>query len=134
MSERRGAGEFLTPGWVAELDAAARESPGLRALGAGPPFTVELQVGAAGNGAGEFVFQAAFGGGATRFTVGSPGVPDLVVRIDAGFAARIHAGTANVQDALLAGALKVRGDLDGLVERASALAAVGTVLGARPAG
>ena len=123
--------EFLTPEWVAELDAAARRSPTLGPLGTDPPFTVELRVyDTPGNGGDEFVFQAVFADGSTRFVVGSPSEPDLLVRLDAVFAARIRSGDANVQEALAAGALKVRGDLEGLVARAEALSAVGDVFAA----
>jgi hypothetical protein len=120
--------EFLTAEWVAELDAWARGNPVLAALADGEPMTVELRVRDAERD--EFVFQAVFAAGEARFTVGSPSAPDLVVLLDAGFAARIRAGAANVQDALEAGGLKVRGDLDALVARAPALAAVGDVFAA----
>ena len=77
------------------------------------------------------MFQAVFADGSTRFAVGSPSEPDLLVRLDALFAARIRSGDANVQEASAAGALKVRGDLEGLVvARAAALAAVGDVFAA----
>jgi hypothetical protein len=119
--------EFLTREWVGELDAAARRSPPFETDAGGTPFTVELRVGDAPSG--EFVYQMTVSDGAARFAVGSPAAPDLVVLLDAAFAARIRSGEENVQDALLAGALKVRGDVEGLIGRAPALAAVGTVFG-----
>jgi hypothetical protein len=119
--------EFLTREWVDELDAAARRAARFETDAGGTPFTIELRVGGAPSG--EFVYQMTVSDGAARFAVGSPGAPDLVVLLDAGSAARIRSGEENVQDALLAGALKVRGDLEGLVGRASALAAVGAVFG-----
>ena len=132
--------EFLTPEWVAELDEAARRSSTLGKLGTNPPFTVELRVhdapGHSGDdadredGDGEFVFQVAFADGSARFAMDSPAEPDLLVLLDARFAARIRSGDATVQDALAAGALKVRGDLEGLVSRAAALSAVGDVFAA----
>jgi hypothetical protein len=120
--------EFLTPEWVAELDAAARESSALGALDRGAPLTVELRVDDGERG--DFVFQATFTDLGTRFAVGSPSEPDLRVTLAAGFADRIRSGDANVQDALQAGALHVRGDLEALVGRAPALAAVGDVFAA----
>jgi len=121
--------EFLTPEWVAELDARAREAGGSPAAsaGAGRPLTVELHVTGAPNG--EFVFQAAFGDATVRYATGTPAEPDLVVTLDAGFAARIRSGDANAQDALAARALKVRGDLEQLARAAPALAALGEAFG-----
>ena len=50
--------------------------------------------------------------------------------VDYLFAARINSGDANAQEALAAGSLKVRGDLEALVGRAGALAEVGDVFAA----
>jgi hypothetical protein len=119
--------EFLTAGWVAELDALARQAGGVPP-GAGAAFTVELHVqGAPG---GEFVFQASFGNGAPGFAVGSPSEPDVLVFVDAAFAARIRSGDANAQEALAAGALKIRGDLGILAGTAVSLAELGDVFAA----
>jgi hypothetical protein len=121
--------QFLTPEWVAELDAAAREAPGLRALGRDGTFTVELRI--RGGDGSDFVFHAAFTPDGTRFASGSPAgsepEPDVVLVLDTTVAQAIRSGDANVQDALLAGALKVRGDVQGLAARAPVLAAVGDV-------
>lgn len=118
--------EFLTPAWVAELDAVSRTSSG--ALRTGSPVTVELRVlGAPG---GDFVFQVAFGDGTLRFASGSPSEPDLLVLVDSLFAARIHSGDANAQEALAAGALKIRGDLRILAGTADALSVLGDLFAA----
>jgi hypothetical protein len=119
---------FLTAEWVAELDAVARKSAALTCPGGGGALRVELRV--LDRDRGEFVFQAVFADGGTRFAVGSPAAPDLLLVLDAEFAARIRSGDASVQDALAAGALKVRGDVDALVARAPALAAVDDVFAA----
>ena len=91
--------------------------------GSGRPLTVELHV--TGTPSGEFVFQAAFGESTLRFASGSPSAPDLLVTLDYLFATRIHLGDANAQDALAAGALKVRGDLELVAASAPALSALG---------
>jgi hypothetical protein len=122
--------EFLSAEWVAELDALARRV-GTDVSGPGDPITVELHVQGAPDG--EFVFQAAFGEGTSGFVAGSPSEPDLVVLVDHSFAARIHSGDANAQEALAAGALKVRGDLGVLTRVGGALAGLGDrVAGLRP--
>jgi hypothetical protein len=121
--------EFLTPEWVAELDAAARDAPDLRALGRDEPLTVEMRIrGGAGD---EFVFHAEFSADGTRFSLGSRAEPDLVLALDAEFARAIRSGDANIQDALHAGALKVEGDVEGLAGRAPALAKVGNIFAVR---
>ena len=79
---------------------------------------------------GEFVFQAGFGAGSAGFAAGSPAEPDLLVFVDYGFAVRIHAGDANAQEALAAGALKIRGDLGVLAGAAVSLAGLGDVFAA----
>jgi len=127
--------EFLTPEWVAELDALGRRAsprpsgasdPMAETGGSGRPLTVELHV--TGTPSGEFVFQAAFGESTLRFASGSPWAPDLLVTLDYLFATRIHLGDANAQDALAAGALKVRGDLELVAASAPALSALGDAL------
>ncbi len=119
--------EFLTAVWVAELDARAR-GIGLDLSGTGAPVTVELRVHGAPDG--EFVFQAVFGSGSSAFVAGSPSEPDLLVFVDYSFAARINSGDANAEEALAAGALKIRGDLGVLAGAAGALADLGDVFAA----
>ena len=124
--------EFLTPEWVAELDALARTATrrpsGPEGSTADPEapgrlVTVELHV--TDGAGGEFVFQVAFSGSTLRFVPGAPAEPDLLVTVDHRFAERIHRGDASAQDALAAGALKVRGDLELVGASAPALSALG---------
>ena len=120
--------EFLSPEWVAELDGAARRSPALAGPAGDEPLTVEQRV--RGGPPGDVRYHVVLADGGVRFVYGPAPEPDVLLVIDYAFAAEMHRGRGSAQDALAAGALKVRGDLDRLLARSEALLAIDDVFAA----
>lgn len=100
--------EFLSPEWIAELDRVARGTPPVAAL-AHARLTIAhvVRVGARG----EVRYAVTIDRGRLRVSADAPADADLTVITDVETARALHRGTANAQDALAAGTLKVRGDL-----------------------
>lgn len=124
------APEFLGPDWVAALDAAVREAADL-ADAADPPVVIEQRVVIDD---GEVAYHLVLGPGPARVRAGRAAAADLTMITTVDAARRIHAGTANAQQCLADGTLRLRGNPDVLTRRAAALSRVGALLGAPGSG
>jgi hypothetical protein len=113
--------EFLTPEWIAALDALARAAADL-ADAAEAPLVVEQQVVTA---AGTVTYHLVLGPGPARVVAGPAASPDLTMVTTEDAARRIHAGTANAQTCLSDGTLRLRGNPEVLARRAAVLSRVG---------
>lgn len=115
---------FLSPEWIAALDARARATTEL-ADAAETPVVVEQRV---VSDAGEVAYHLVLGPGPARIRPGRAPDPDLTMVITEDAAGRIHAGRANAQSCLADGTLRLRGNPDVLTRRASVLGRVGDLL------
>jgi putative sterol carrier protein len=117
------AAAFLSPGWIEELDAAARASSSFTA------FDVELVVEqrVSGTPDGEVRYHVVLGGDRARVQAGSAAAPDVVITTDYETARAIHEGRQNAQRAAGAGRLEVHGDLQKVLQHAAAFAALDDV-------
>jgi hypothetical protein len=120
------APDFLGPEWVAALDAAARESEALRDA-ADEPVVIEQRVVRSGD---EVAYHLVLGPGPARVHAGRAAAPDLTMVTTEEAAARLHAGTANAQECLADGTLRLRGNPEVLTRRAAVLGRVGDVFAA----
>lgn len=116
--------EFLSPEWVAALDARARAHGALADAG-DAPVVIEQQV---RTDAGEVAYHLVLGPGPARVVAGRAPAPDLTLVVTADAARRIHAGTANAQTCLTDGTLRLRGNPEVLTRQADLLARVGDLL------
>ena len=119
------APEFLGPGWVDALDAAVSAAPDL-VDAAEHPVVIEQRVVA---DTGEIAYHLVLGPGPARVHPGRAAAADLTMITTAPAARRIHAGTANAQQCLADGTLRLRGNPDVLTRRAAVVARVGDLLG-----
>jgi hypothetical protein len=109
--------EFLSPEWVAALDAAVRASA---ELATDETLVVEQVVEAAGSTAVRY--QVRFGpDGASVIDAGTD-LADVVLVTDRATAWALHTGERRAQDAFARGDLKVRGRPEALVGRAELFA------------
>jgi putative sterol carrier protein len=115
---------FLTPEWIAALDAAAREA----AVPAGIRLTIQ-QIVTDGPG-GEVRYHLAFDDGRLRVLAGEADAADLTLVQTRAVAAALSRGELNAQQALEAGRLKLRGDIGRLAREGRALTAVEDVFAA----
>lgn len=113
---------FLSPEWVAELDAAARASDPPATLTEDLTLTVQQVV--QGAPQGEVLYYVTIDRDGVRVRPGSADSPDLELFADYDVARAISAGTANAQEALAIGRLKIKGRLDLLLGHEGALAAL----------
>ena len=115
--------EFLSPEWLAELDAAVHAAPELSALG---PIEIE-QVVTGVPRAGEVRYRIVVDDDGARVLRpdGSRPLPDVRLTTDYETAVAIAAAKENAQAALADGRLHLGGSVDALVRRASAFAALG---------
>lgn len=105
--------EFLSPEWVDELDAAARASESLAARTRDLTLTVQQVVRHASGGETRYYVNIDREG--VRVRPGSTDSPDLTLFVDYDVARAINAGTANAQEALATGRLRLTGRLELLV-------------------
>lgn len=112
--------EFLSPSWIAELDAAARGADGLRVTDG--DLIVEQVV--RGRPDGDVCYQMRIGPDGTRVVSRGVDAPDadLVLLTDYPTARALHEGRVRAQDALAAGLLKVQGRPEVFAKRADLLA------------
>ena len=103
---------FLTPEWIAALDAAAREA----AVPAGVRLTIQ-QIVTDGPG-GEVRYHLAFDDGRLRVRPGGADAADVTLVQTRAVAAALSRGELNAQQALEAGRLKLRGDIGRLAKEA----------------
>ena len=115
---------FLTPEWIAALDAAAREA----AVPAGVRLTIQ-QIVTDGPG-GEVRYHLAFDDGRLRVRPGGADAADVTLVQTRAVAAALSRGELNAQQALEAGRIKLRGDIGRLAKEARALTAMEDVFAA----
>ena len=114
--------EFLSSAWVAELDAAARSSATVSARADELTLTVQQIVPDAPSG--EARYYVKFDRTGARLSPGSADSPDMTLIVDYAMARELSAGTANAQDALAAGRLKIKGQVGLLLGREDAFGAL----------
>jgi len=116
---------FLSPEWVAELDTAARATDAATTPTDDLTLTVQQVVQGAPNG--EVRYYVTIDRGGVRVRPGSADSPDLTLFADYDVARAINAGTANAQDALAVGRLKIKGRLEQLLGHEDAFAVLDDV-------
>src|SRR4051794_37280947 len=122
---------FLSPEWIAALDAAAREA----AVPAGVRLTIQQIVTGDepqgdGGGGGEVRYHLVVDGGRLRVHPGEASAADVTLVQTRAVAAALSRGDLNAQQALEAGRLKLRGDIGRLAREGRALTAVEDVFAA----
>ncbi|HEV7685350.1 MAG TPA: SCP2 sterol-binding domain-containing protein [Acidimicrobiia bacterium] len=116
---------FLSPEWIAALDAAAGEA----AVPAGVRLTIQLIV--TDDGGGDDVrYHLVVDGGRLRINPGEAERADLTLVQTREVAAALSRGELNAQQALEAGRLKLRGDIGHLAREGKALTALADVFAA----
>lgn len=123
---------FLSPEWIAALDAAAREAT----VPAAVRLTIQQIVtdGDDGGGGGEVRYHLVLDEGRCRVVPGEADAPDVTLLQTREVAAALSRGELNAQQALEAGSLKLRGDLGHLAKEGKALGAMEDVFAAVRAG
>lgn len=123
-----GMPRFLTPEWIAALDAAAREA----AVPAGVRLTIQqIVTGDEADGGGDDVrYHLVLDSGRLRVHPGDAAAADVTLVQSRGVAAALSRGELNAQQALEAGRLKLRGDIGHLAREGRALTAVQDVFAA----
>lgn len=118
--------EFLSPEWVAGLDAVARSSSDLAGC-ADEAVVVEQRV---VTDAGTVAYHLVLGPGPARVHGGSAPHADLTMVTTEAAARRIHDGDANAQSCLADGTMRLRGNPEVLTRRVVALSRVGDLFAA----
>jgi predicted lipid carrier protein YhbT len=108
---------FLSPEWIAALDAAAREIDATTDT----PFVIEQIV---QRGDDTVRWQLDFGPNGVRFIANPIAAADLTLTSDAMTAAAVSQGEQSAQAAFMAGRLHLRGDTAALIRNATAFARV----------
>ena len=116
---------FLSPEWIAALDAAAREAT----VPAGVRLTIQ-QVVTDDGGDEEISYHLVFDEGRLRVLPGETEAPDVTLVQTREVAAALSRGELNAQRALEAGRLKLRGDIGHLAREGKALSAMEDVFAA----
>jgi len=111
--------EFLSPAWIAELDAAARAADDLSVDGS-------LVIGQVvrGEPGGDVAYQVRFASTGATVVIAAPEPADVTLITDRATARALHEGSQRAQDALAAGSLKVQGRPELLAARAELLTAL----------
>ncbi len=107
---------FLSPEWIAALDAAGRQArlpDGARLI---------LQQVVEMDGGAELAYHVVVADGAVRVSAGRADRPDVTMTQPYGVAAAISRGEQNAQAAIVAGSLRLAGDLELLMGLARGLA------------
>jgi putative sterol carrier protein len=117
---------FLTPEWIAALDAAAREA----AVPAGVRLTVQQIVTGVDAGGDDVRYHLVLDEGRLRVHPGEAPAADVTLVQTRDVAAALSRGELNAQQALEAGRLKLRGDIGRLAREGRALTAVEDVFAA----
>ena len=114
--------EFLSQSWLRELDRAVRSSAGVSALA--PVVIEQVVVGVPERG--EVRYRIRIGSDGAQVTEGPADErPDVRLTTDYATAVAIACGRESAQIALAHGRLRLGGDVETLVRRAGALAALG---------
>jgi putative sterol carrier protein len=116
--------QFLSPEWIAALDAAAREAtvPG------GVRLTIQQVV--TGGGDGDVRYHLVVDEGRLHVRAGEAEAADVTLVQTREVAAALSRGELNAQQALEAGRLKLRGDIGHLAREGRALSAMEDVFAA----
>jgi putative sterol carrier protein len=117
---------FLTPEWIAALDAAAKEAPDL--VPRGVRLTIQQIV--TGDDGGDVRYHLVVDDGRLRVHPGEAEAADVTLVQSREVAAALSRGELNAQQALEAGRLKLRGDIGHLARQGKALTAVEDVFAA----
>ena len=115
---------FLSPEWIAALDAAAREAT----VPAGVRLTIQQIV--TDNGGGDVRYHVVLHDGRLRVCPGEAPAADVTLIQSREVAVALSRGELNAQQALKAGRLKLRGDIGHLAREGRALTAVEDVFAA----
>ncbi len=118
-----GVADFLSPAWIAELDAAARAAAsggGPAVLPVGPTLRVAVEVPDAPGGAVRYVMVLDAAG--PRVVAGADEPADVTLRQTYAVARRLNRGEANAQRVLAEGSATIDGDLNRLAAAAADLA------------
>lgn len=115
---------FLTPEWVAALDEAAGGAPELRAASQGVELVVEQEVGGGGDEPVRYVFELS--DGEVRFRWGGTPQADVTLVQNVETAEALSRGELNAQQAFVLGRLRVRGNVEKLLEARDALSRLET--------
>jgi hypothetical protein len=116
---------FLSPEWIAELDAAACATDA--ATTPTDDLTLTVQQVVQGAPHGEVRYFVTIDREGLRFRSGTADSPDLTLFAEYDVARAINAGTANAQDALAVGRLKIKGRLELLIGHEGTFAALDDV-------
>jgi hypothetical protein len=117
--------QFLSREWIEELDAAAR-SASSRVADIGDRTIMIQQVVQEAPG-GEARYYLEIGPGGMRVRPGSADAPVLTFLTHYDMARALQTGEANAQEALLAGRLKIQGELELVAGRENTFAALDDV-------
>ncbi len=117
---------FLSPEWIAALDAAAPEAT----VPAGVRLTTQQVVTDGGGDGGEVSYHVVLDDGRLEVRPGEAGKADVTLVQTREVAAALSRGELNAQQALEAGRLKLRGDIGHLAREGKALGAMEDVFAA----
>jgi putative sterol carrier protein len=117
---------FLSPEWIAALDAAAREAT----VPAGVRLTIQQVVTDDGGGDGDVRYHLVVDEGRLRVFPGEAAAADVTLVQTREVADSLSRGELNAQQALEAGRLKLRGDIGHLAREGKALSAMEDVFAA----
>lgn len=113
--------EFLSDAWIADLDAAART------VSPDADLQLVIQEVVLGDGGPDAAYVIRIADGRVTVTTGRTDDADLTLTQDRATASEIARGELSAQVAFMAGRLRAGGDLRAVMERSSALAALGDV-------
>ena len=117
---------FLSPEWIAALDAAAREAT----MPGGVRLTIQQVVTDGGDGDGDVRYHLILDEGRLQVRPGQAETADVTLVQTREVAVAFSRGELNAQQALEAGRLKLRGDIGHLAREGRALSAMEDVFAA----
>jgi alkyl sulfatase BDS1-like metallo-beta-lactamase superfamily hydrolase len=115
---------FLSPEWIAALDAAALEAP----VPTGVRLTIQQIV--TDDAGGDVRYHLILDDGALRVRPGEAAAADVTLIQSRAVAAALSRGELNAQQALEAGRMKLKGDIGHLARQGKALTAVADLFAA----
>jgi hypothetical protein len=118
---------FLTPEWFTDLGAAATAAGPVPALAPGERFVLGQEVHDVPGADGPVAYQVVIEAAGLRVVVPPAGPADVTFVCDYGTAVDLAAGTTNAQEALMAGRLRLRGDVERFAAARDPLVALGDV-------
>jgi hypothetical protein len=122
---------FLTPEWFSALGAAAQDAGPVPGLATGEVFVLGQEVHDVPGAGAPVEYQVVIEASGLRVVTPPAGAEpaDVTFVCDYAAAADLAAGTTNAQEALMAGRLRVRGDMERFAAAREALLALGDVFG-----